>query len=172
MRPPHAPFRWCPPYSVPKRCLLAIYTKTFPKSKHGLRHPSLHHAQLLNYQLKPFHYTLNSRTYSSTTKGLLQGKTALITGASRGIGRATAERFAAEGARCILVGRDEGALVGVRNALAVVEGGNGRSEHAFRLGDVGDGAFWRRVKCEVSCASSVPREWITVFEVVPGLVIW
>ena len=33
---------------------------------------------------------------------LLEGKTALITGASRGIGRAIAEKFASEGANLIL----------------------------------------------------------------------
>jgi NAD(P)-dependent dehydrogenase (short-subunit alcohol dehydrogenase family) len=37
----------------------------------------------------------------------LEGKLALISGANRGIGRAIAERFLAEGARCILTVRDQ-----------------------------------------------------------------
>jgi 2-deoxy-D-gluconate 3-dehydrogenase len=40
----------------------------------------------------------------------LAGKTAIITGASRGLGRAAAEALAAAGANVVLVGRDEAAL--------------------------------------------------------------
>lgn len=55
--------------------------------------------------------------------GALDGRIALITGASRGIGAAVAERFAAEGARLILAARTPGALEEVDDRVAAAANG-------------------------------------------------
>ena len=56
------------------------------------------------------------------TSGRLSGRIALITGASRGIGAAVAERFAAEGAQLVLVARTVGGLEELDDKLRGIGG--------------------------------------------------
>ena len=65
----------------------------------------------------------------------LNGKAALVTGASRGIGRAIARRLAEGGARVVLTARDEGLL---RDAVSDIEKAGG--EAAFLALDLCDSA--------------------------------
>jgi NAD(P)-dependent dehydrogenase (short-subunit alcohol dehydrogenase family) len=62
----------------------------------------------------------------------LKGKVALVTGASSGIGRATALRFAEEGAQVVIVGRDRAAL----SATAAEIARSGSGEAFAVIGDV------------------------------------
>src|SRR6266536_3651539 len=87
---------------------------------------------------------------------VLLGKKCIITGASRGIGAEIARRFAREGAKCILVGRNEERLMGVMGELEVGEGG---VEHGFRVGDVGSRGFWEGFRREV-CVAFFPMEFV------------
>lgn len=71
-------------------------------------------------------------------------KTAIITGASRGIGLAIAKRFALGQASCILLGRKEETL---RDAVKTLwcddeDLDQGEHVHSYRVGDVGDRKFW------------------------------
>jgi NAD(P)-dependent dehydrogenase (short-subunit alcohol dehydrogenase family) len=76
-----------------------------------------------------------STQLSSHAGGILAGKVAIITGASRGIGWATARLFAAEGAAVALVARDSVRLVA--NASEIVALGG----HALAaVGDIRDEA--------------------------------
>jgi 3-oxoacyl-[acyl-carrier protein] reductase len=59
----------------------------------------------------------------------LAGKVALVTGSSRGIGRAIAELLAAEGCAVMLTGRDERALAETQRAI-VAKGGKAKSQFA------------------------------------------
>ncbi|MBR9970211.1 SDR family NAD(P)-dependent oxidoreductase [Magnetospirillum sulfuroxidans] len=52
----------------------------------------------------------------------LQGRIALVTGASRGIGRAVAKRFAAEGAEVICVARTQGGLEELDDEISAAGG--------------------------------------------------
>jgi NAD(P)-dependent dehydrogenase (short-subunit alcohol dehydrogenase family) len=63
--------------------------------------------------------------------GRLQGRVAIVTGASRGIGRTVATRFVAEGARVVLVQRDAAAGESLAQSLGM--------EHALSVAaDIGD----------------------------------
>jgi 3alpha(or 20beta)-hydroxysteroid dehydrogenase len=74
--------------------------------------------------------------------GRLEGKVALVTGAARGTGAATAEVFVAEGAQVVLGDVNEAGCAALADAL-------GPAARAVRL-DVGDEDDWRRVveRCE------------------------
>ena len=73
----------------------------------------------------------------------LQGKRALITGASKGIGRGLASAFAAQGAEIVAVARDETGLAEVEREVEAA----GSSAHIIRA-DFSDMADVMRVAAE------------------------
>ncbi len=63
----------------------------------------------------------------------LEGKTALVTGSTSGIGEATAKALAARGAHVLVVGRNEQRA---KDVVAEIEGNGGSA--TFRLTTLGD----------------------------------
>ena len=68
----------------------------------------------------------------SPIRGCLSSKVALITGAGRGIGRATAELFAREGAKVVLCLRIKDQLAETVSAIASADG-----QTTARVADIG-----------------------------------
>jgi 2-keto-3-deoxy-L-fuconate dehydrogenase len=118
----------------------------------------------------------------------LQGRTAIVTGAGSGIGRASAVLFAKEGASVALVDRDRAGLL---ETLKAIEGTKG--EASMYVGDVGDADFARATVGDImakygrldalmtaagiSCGGTVvttdPADWDAVFRTnVGGTWLW
>jgi NAD(P)-dependent dehydrogenase (short-subunit alcohol dehydrogenase family) len=100
---------------------------------------------------------------SAAGTGRLAGRIALITGASRGIGRAVALRFAAEAADVVLVARTQGALEDLDDEIrrlgghaALVVGDLAEPELVERIG-VAVGERWGRLDVLVGNAASLGR---------------
>jgi NAD(P)-dependent dehydrogenase (short-subunit alcohol dehydrogenase family) len=79
------------------------------------------------------------------------GKTVIITGATSGIGRATATAFAAAGAQLVVVGRDQDALAEVHQAIAA----SGSRSVACQTDVTGEGAADRIVGAAVDAFDGV-----------------
>jgi 2-keto-3-deoxy-L-fuconate dehydrogenase len=118
----------------------------------------------------------------------LQGRTAIVTGAGSGIGRASALLFAKEGAYLALVDRDR---AGLQETLTAIEDAKG--EASAHVGDVGDADFSRTAVTDIvarrgrldvlmtaagiSCGGTVvttdPADWDAVFRTnVGGTWLW
>ena len=114
--------------------------------------------------------------------GRLAGRIALVTGASRGIGRAVALEFAREGAHVIAMARTEGGLTELDDEIRKVSGQSATlvaenlTDYA-KIDQVGGAIFqrWKKLDILVGCAGALgqlspmqsytPKMWEDVFAV-------
>jgi NAD(P)-dependent dehydrogenase (short-subunit alcohol dehydrogenase family) len=88
----------------------------------------------------------------------LLNKHAIITGGSRGIGLAIAQRFASEGASVTLVGRDASRLQAALNSLPQSTQAEGpQAQHAFRAFDVSRFDQWTAMVNDMKKVRNVSR---------------
>ncbi len=76
-------------------------------------------------------------SWTEPAEGSLEGQTALVTGATGGLGRATAHALAGLGARVVLVGRDAGRLEQLRVELGGPDAGDRFPIHVADMADLG-----------------------------------
>jgi len=92
---------------------------------------------------------------SSITQSLA-GARCLITGGSRGIGLAIAQQFSLAGGSCILVSRNEEALLKAKDTL------HDNPEHLVMAGDVGSYTFWQEIAKHKVCTFSLEEFFLFI----------
>lgn len=93
-----------------------------------------------------------------------EGKTAIVTGGSSGIGRAVAERFAADGATVLITARSEEGLKAVADAnpgILYLAGDITAEEDVRKLAEMSDSRFGGKLDILVNCAGWCPVDPIT-----------
>jgi NAD(P)-dependent dehydrogenase (short-subunit alcohol dehydrogenase family) len=124
-----------PPTSQPNHLTTTTTTTTTNNNKNNhLQHQHQHQ-----------HQQIRTLKIYASSKHSLRKSTCLITGASRGIGRAIALAFAREGARCILLGRNRTSLLETHALCTSARGSLGRP-HSIITGDVTDHLFWADIE--------------------------
>lgn len=137
----------------------------------SLQSTSTLRAQLLPIQARPYrHPSQPSKRSLAVQTGKLHGSRCLITGGSRGIGKAIALHFARLGASCYIVGRKESDLVevvaeldrattkastaGNRNVSASRRGAK-ESAHGYFAGGVSRREFWEETSSRIAVSKRV-----------------
>jgi short-subunit dehydrogenase len=102
----------------------------------------------------------------------IAGTTAVVTGASRGIGAATARELAARGAMVLLLARDAARLAQVRGEIARAGGQAevyaGDLSHAGEVDRIFDGLAARGVRPEIVVNSAGAGRWLYTEETEPA----